>query len=589
MKRFSHWAALGLALGLAPAAVAQLTSFGVIDYPGSIRTFANGINDAGDIVGMYYSPDQKRHGFLLRGLRGGQFTMIEFPGATDTWAWDINRAGDIVGSYLDPGGKQHAYLLSGGRFTTIDFPGADMTTPGGINAKGEMVGMYWNLSGDTKMRGFLFSGGRFTSFEYPAPNLMSCFFSINDEGDMVGHWQDTTGVAHGWLMRQGKSSSVDVPGAQHTMMDRGGITAAGDLLGSYTDPRGKTKAFLWSKDRFTPFDVPGSRAAHAFRMNASGQIVGHYVDANGVAHGFVTSVAPRSRSQLLTVDDDGADCPGGLATIQEAVAQAPAGATILVCPGIYFKSVTIAGPEKNGLKLIAQGRENEVVLQGDYTERDGFHLENVSNVLIRGFTVRDFGNKPTTPSEWGAGNQIYLMNAHYNTIEHNTLVNGDMMGIMLTDSGNNTVQQNVAFVDNANLANCGIHVAGAKSAQNVFRQNMTYGNNFAGIMIRGAGPGNYVMDNTVVSNGRFGIDVENTNEIWIEGNRVSYNRGFWGTTPGGKDPGVGIYLVNVNKATVFDNRLRNNTGGDLSWDGKGENKLESNACDSSTPAGACGR
>ncbi|MEK7405466.1 MAG: right-handed parallel beta-helix repeat-containing protein [Acidobacteriota bacterium] len=324
-------------------------------------------------------------------------------------------------------------------------------------------------------------------------------------------------------------------------------------------------------------------------MNRSGQVVGMFVDSGGVTHGFLTRVAPAWRSQLLTVDDDGADCPGGLRTIQEAVAQAPAGATIQVCPGIYFKSVTIAGPEKNGLKLIAQGRENEVVLQGDYTERDGFHLENVSNVLIRGFTVRDFGNKPTTPSEWGAGNQIYLMNAHYNTIEHNTLVNGDMMGIMLMDSGNNTVQQNVAFVDNANLANCGIHVAGAKSAQNVFRQNMTYGNNFAGIMIRGAGPGNYVMDNTVVSNGRFGIDVENTNEIWIEGNRVSYNRGFWGTTPGGKEPGVGIYLVNVNKATVFDNRLRSNSGGDLSWDGKGENSIASNACESSTPAGACAR
>ncbi|MEK7409357.1 MAG: hypothetical protein AAB225_30195 [Acidobacteriota bacterium] len=41
--------------------------------------------------------------------------------------------------------------------------------------------------------------------------------------------------------------------------------------------------------------------------------------------------------------------------------------------------------------------------------------------------------------------------------------------------------------------------------------------------------------------------------------------------------------------TIFDNRLRDNTGGDLTWDGKGDNKLEANACNSSTPAGACGR
>ena len=42
-----------------------------------------------------------------------------------------------------------------------------------------------------------------------------------------------------------------------------------------------------------------------------------------------------------------------------------------------------------------------MVLQGDNTERDGFHLENVSNVLIRGFTVRDFGVTATTAAVWG--------------------------------------------------------------------------------------------------------------------------------------------------------------------------------------------
>jgi hypothetical protein len=45
----------------------------------------------------------------------------------------------------------------------------------------------------------------------------------------------------------------------------------------------------------------------------------------------------------------------------------------------------------------------------------------------------------------------------------------------------------------------------------------------------------------------------------------------------------------VNQATVVDNRARNNTGVDLSWDGKGENRLEANACDNSTPASGCAR
>jgi len=74
------------------------------------------------------------------------------------------------------------------------------------------------------------------------------------------------------------------------------------------------------------------------------------------------------------------------------------------------------------------------VLRGDYTERSGFVLENVDNVLIRGFTVRDFGDKPVTAAEWGSGSLVYLQNAHYNRIEQNRLVNGDQSGILLADS-----------------------------------------------------------------------------------------------------------------------------------------------------------
>ncbi len=584
-----HVLVLSLALGLVPAAVAQLGSFSVIEYPGAILTSSQSINDAGDIVGRYTAPDKKVHGFLLR---RGQFTTIDFPGGAGTGLMDINLSGDIAGWYDDAAGKRQGFLLRGDRFTPLAYPGAQMSNPTGMNAKGEIVGMYYNLTGDTTHRGYLFSGGRFTSFEHPQAGRMSCFFAINDNGDMMGHWQDTAGVRHGWLVRQGRSSSFDFPGANQTMLDVGAITNAGDIAGAYEDPRGKAKGFLLRQGSFTPFDIPGSRATTPLRMNASGQIVGRYEDAGGVTRGFLTRVVPASRSQLLTVDDDGADCPGALRTIQEAVAQAPAGATIQVCPGIYFKSVTIAGPEKNGLKLIAQGRENEVVLQGDYTERDGFHLENVSNVLVRGFTVRDFGRQATTEAVWGIGANIYLSNSHYNSIEHNRLINGDMGGIRLVDSGDNVVQFNSAFADNLNLATCGIRVAGAKSVNNLVRQNLSMGNKMAGMRVSGAGPGNVVIDNTVISNGREGIAHSGTTGTWIEGNRVSYGRGPWGTSPYAKELiglGIGINLSDSDKVTVFDNRLRSNTGGDVNWDGKGTNKFESNACETSTPAGGCGR
>ena len=154
--------------------------------------------------------------------------------------------------------------------------------------------------------------------------------------------------------------------------------------------------------------------------------------------------------QTLFVDDDGAQCPGALRTIQEAVARASRGTTILVCPGTYLKTVVVKGHDKDAIKLIALGHTDEVVLQGDHMEMNGFHLEDVDNVVLRGFTVRDFGMgaSETLPSglyRAGMGNGIYLLNANFNTIENNRLLQNDMMGIDLWDSANNTIRYNLAF------------------------------------------------------------------------------------------------------------------------------------------------
>jgi len=253
--------------------------------------------------------------------------------------------------------------------------------------------------------------------------------------------------------------------------------------------------------------------------------------------------------------------------------------------------VEIAGAAKDGLKLIAMGRQGEVILQGDYTERDGFHLKDVSSVLVRGFTVRDFGNLPTTATVWGDGRQIYLENAHYSTIEFNQLIDGDMVGIRLDDSSHNMVQHNMALAERGTLGNCGIHVQGAASVGNQFTQNLLVGNQMAGIMMSAAGAGNYIGDNTILSNGRFGITNGATNGTIIAGNRVSYNRGPWGVTPYPATVlglGRGISVTASDSVTLFDNRVRGNSEVDIFWDKAGANTFDSNACDSSNPTGACG-
>ena len=81
---------------------------------------ANGINDAGVIVGIWGLVTEE-HGYVLN---KDMFTTTDFPGAVLTFFAGINNRGDVVGGYLDSAGIEHGFLFSDGNFTTIDFPDA---------------------------------------------------------------------------------------------------------------------------------------------------------------------------------------------------------------------------------------------------------------------------------------------------------------------------------------------------------------------------------------------------------------------------------------------------------------------------------
>jgi parallel beta-helix repeat protein len=579
-----HAVAVCLMWVLGPALFAQRFEGVTVDYPDAISTSAGGINDAGDLVGNVTTRDRKAHGFLLR---DGRFTLIDYPDASSTGVATLNNKGDIIGFYVDSTGKERGFVLSGGRFALIEYPGADMTRPIGINNRGDIVGMFWNRTGDTKHRGFVYTQGKWVLVEYPSPN-MSCLFRINDAGDAIGHWQDADGIRHGLLWSGGKMTSFDIPGARQTMIDSGGIAANGTIAGAYRDARGKARGFLLRSGEVTRLEVPGAKHTILRNINSHGDLVGNYEDLDGISHGFRMRSA-RALTEVLRVDDDGADCPGGTKTIQEAVERATAGATILVCPGTYRGAVEIKGRSKDALRLIAMGREGEVVVEGDYSQNAGFVLEDVNNVLLRGFTVRYFGDQATTAERWGWGSNIRLLKAHYNTIEANQLSDSDMVGIEVTDSAHNVIQSNTVHITNPDLANCGVHIGGRGSEANFVHANLIVGNNMAGIMLSGAGAGNVIGDNTILSNGRYGITNGNTEGTRIEGNRVSYNRGPWGKTPWSGQAGAGINVESSTKVRVVDNRLRNNTGLDIRWDAKGENEFEANACSTATATELCSK
>ena len=79
---------------------------------------------------------------------------------------------------------------------------------------------------------------------------------------------------------------IDVPHSIST--EARGINARGDIVGSYSDADDVSHGFLLDKGTFTTIDVPGAAATNGARaINARGDIVGNYVDGDELTRGFL--------------------------------------------------------------------------------------------------------------------------------------------------------------------------------------------------------------------------------------------------------------------------------------------------------------
>ena len=317
---------LGLLLFTTRSA-AQSFSFNPIDVPCSAtlptscpngiarQTVANGINPAGDIVGVFTDGVGKQHGFLFS---GGQFTTIDFPGGVATSANGIGPSGDIVGNYTAPyipgvsdstPANSPAYcpaagspacikgfLYRHGKFSTVLFPGHPGAVPQRITPDGDiygclhdfdlmnsMFGAAWGRIGESSLTA---NGGELADPSQSMP--MSMNNGATPDGiTIVGFWNDMNGHRHGFVVQNGAFQSYDAT-ASSLLTAIWDINPGQQFVGTYVDSSGHRHGFLQLPDGSAPINVdyPGAAATIAFGINPDGAIVGQYT-AGGHTHGFV--------------------------------------------------------------------------------------------------------------------------------------------------------------------------------------------------------------------------------------------------------------------------------------------------------------
>src|SRR5579872_3718973 len=177
---------------------------------------------------------------------------------------------------------------SGKRFTTIDAPRAGSgylqgTTVTGINDRGDIVGYY---SVGKRSHGFLLHQGKYTTIDVPQAR-QTWPSAINRQGDIVGRYTGRPSdglVTRGFLLHGGKYTTFAGPNAHHT--EPLGINARGDIVGRYIAGTGDT-AFLLRQGKYTTLQVPGARDTWATGVNDQGDVVGSYSDSKVAYHGFL--------------------------------------------------------------------------------------------------------------------------------------------------------------------------------------------------------------------------------------------------------------------------------------------------------------
>ena len=278
--------------------------FTTIDVPGvSGRTYATGINNAGQIVGWFHDATGD-HGFLR--IDEHNFITFDAPQAVGgTSLQGINDSGYSTGSFFNSTTNGRSFLVSSNAsgFVNFDFPDAPGPTYAhDINNFGQIVGHFFSADSSSdgpNVHGFLRNAnGSFSRFDVPgAPvgtlgTIGTIVRGINDVGQIVGYVLGLNGSAGeiGFIGTTDGSAYTRFVAPHSVGTTPTDVNNNGEIVGSFgntVSPR--NSSFVRHSDgRFTVFGHPNTTSSHAQGINDLGQVVGYFSDSTG-DHGFLAT------------------------------------------------------------------------------------------------------------------------------------------------------------------------------------------------------------------------------------------------------------------------------------------------------------
>jgi uncharacterized membrane protein len=252
--------------------------YATIAYPDAGATSANAINNNNVIVGSYFDSSNSVHGFIYR---DGKYTRVDVPGSTETEVHGINDKGDIVGVYQLAGPLNfHGFLRHQGRFTTIDEPEATFgTTALAINDNMEIVGSF------DDSQGFILKNGTFKTYRATLPpgspsetqlNGVNNLGWIAGQALLGGNWRGF------WLIGNDQDFLEPVSASDNQVT---GVNARADIVGCHDATAGFVSFRVEAgerSERMEKFPPQQKLVSCASAINYSRVIVGNYFRINNL-------------------------------------------------------------------------------------------------------------------------------------------------------------------------------------------------------------------------------------------------------------------------------------------------------------------
>ena len=177
-------------------------------------------------------------------------------------------------------------------FKTINVPGIDFLALTASSDFEDYAG-YTKIADGEKEVGFTLIDGVFTTYDFP-DSQNTYFFALGNNGNAAGYYVDGEGKHQGVILEDGELRQYNFPESVETEV--WGISdSTGALTGNFIDASGVRRGF--SGDTIVEF--PGALETYADFVNASGAIVGSYVDVDGTYHPYVYN--PNGKFTSVTI------------------------------------------------------------------------------------------------------------------------------------------------------------------------------------------------------------------------------------------------------------------------------------------------